>query len=340
MNNENKKYDLISLGSCTMDMIFTFDDLMRMELSGENQVEKKYIAIEYSSKLNVKSIKFFPGGSAANIACNLSNIGFHTAYLGGVGDDMNGKVCLDNMKGHGVDVSGVKIFNKDITAVSIVLITPWGKDRSILAYKGANNLFSKTNILENMLLSTKCFAWTSLTSDHAIDAIKHCIELTKPTNGIVAGAPSISIIKHRLEETIDLLKSSQITSMNNEELIALTGKKDILDGMKTLFDWGLEKVNITLGHEGQWFSDGQQLVKTTPPKTLLVDSTGAGDATMSGIIYGTLMGKSLEDTSKIAAALSAMEIEATGVRVGTPIKFSELENFMEKHKIKQEIIDF
>ncbi len=340
MSKETKKFDLVSLGSCTMDMIFDVEDLRKVELPGKNHAEKKYIAIEYSSKLNVKSVRFFPGGSAANVACNLSNIGLRTAFFGGIGNDMNGEACLANMKEHGVNVSGVKVFNRDTTAISIILITPWGKDRSILAYKGANNLVSKDDLNEEMLLSTRCFVWTSLTSDNGLEAIERCINLTKSADGLVVGAPSISIIKHRFNETIKLLKKSEITSMNDEELAALTGKTSILEGMKQLFDWGLKIVNITLGNRGQWLSDGKILVKTSPPKSFLADTTGAGDASMSGIIYGILNGKSLQETSKIAAALSAMEIEATGVRVGMPIEYSELEEFIDKHKIKQEMMDF
>ncbi|MCE7742432.1 MAG: carbohydrate kinase family protein [Candidatus Heimdallarchaeota archaeon] len=340
MNNETKKFDLVSLGSCTMDMIFSVDDLMKMELTGKNQAEKKYIAIEYSSKLNVKNVKFFPGGSAANVACNLANIGFKSAFIGGVGDDMNGNACLEDMKNHKVDVTGVKIFKEESTAISIILITPWGKDRSILAYKGANNLFTQEDIVEDMLLSTKCFVWTSLTSDNGIGAIEKCIKLTKSTGGLIVGAPSISIIKNRLEDTTNLMKNSEIASMNEEELMALTGEKNILKGMKVLFGWGIRIVNITFGKEGQWLSDGKTLIKTRAPKTFLEDTTGAGDATLSGIIYGVLKKKSLQETSKLAAALSAMEIEATGVRVGMPIQLSELENFMNKHEIIQEKIDF
>ncbi|MHA1198551.1 MAG: carbohydrate kinase family protein [Candidatus Heimdallarchaeaceae archaeon] len=340
MSKETKKFDLVSLGSCTMDMIFAVDDLLQMERTGKDQTEKKYIAIEYSSKLNVKTAKFFPGGSAANVACNLSNIGFRSAFIGGVGADMNGNACLDDLKNHKVDVTGVKIFKKESTAISVILITPWGKDRSILAYKGANNLFALEDIIEDMLLSTRCFVWTSLTSDNGIRAIERCIKLTKSTGGLVVGAPSISIIKNRLEETTNLLKISEITSMNEEELVALTGEENILKGMKVLFGWGIRIVNITFGKEGQWLSDGKTLIKTSPPKTFLEDTTGAGDATLSGIIYGVLQKKTLQETSKLAAALSAMEIEATGVRVGTPIQVSELENFMNEHEIIQEKIDF
>jgi len=340
MSGKTKNFDIVSLGSCTMDMIFSVDDLKEIEFLGQDQAEKKYIAIECSSKLNVKSVKFFPGGSAANIACNLSNIGFKTAYLGGIGDDMNGKTCLEDLIEHKVDTSGVKIFSEDATAISVILVNPWKKDRSILAYKGANNLFSDENIPENMILSSRCFAWTSLTSDKGIRAIEKCIKLAESAHGLVVGAPSISIIKHRFEDTIALMKKSEITSMNIEELSALTEKTDILKGMKILFDWGLKIVNITLGKEGQWISDGKKIIKTSPPKTFPADTTGAGDATISGIVYGVLNGKSLADTSKIAASLSAMEIEAEGVRVGTPIEFSELENFMKKHAIQQEITYF
>ena len=335
----SKKYHVVGLGSCTMDLIFTVDDIMRMDFIDRYNKEKKYIAIENSTKLNVKNVKFFPGGSAANICADLSNIGYKTAYIGGIGDDSSGITCMEDMKSHNVDVSGVKIFSEDSTATSIIIITPWAKDRSILAYKGANNLFTKDHIPEEMLKSTRCFIWTSLTSDNGIGAIKKCIDLAKSSGAVIAGAPSISIIKNRFEETVELLKLTDITSMNDEELIALTGERHIAEGMRVLFNWGLKIVNITFGKEGQWISDGSQLVKTLPPKVLPQDTTGAGDATMSGVIYGTLEGLSMHETARSAPSLSAMEIETTGVRAGVPEAFSQLEKFMKIHEIIQETSD-
>lgn len=340
MNDEKKAFDLVSLGSSTMDMIVSVEDVLKMELIDKNHIDKKYLAIEHSSKLNVSSIKLHPGGSAANISCNLSNIGFNTAYVGGVGEDFNGKACLEDLQNHGVDTSSVKIFSEDATAVSVIILVPWGRDSSILAYKGANNLFSEEHIMDEMLLSTRCFVWTSLTSDSGIKAIERCIKLTKSSNGLIAGAPSISIIKNRSDEVMNLLQQSDITSLNEEELSALTNETDINKGMDRLFDLGIKLVNVTLGKEGQWLSDGKIIIKTKPPKVFAVDTTGAGDATISGIIYGILEGKSLMETSRIAASLSAMEIESPGVRVGTPVKYSELEKFMKDHPITQSVIDY
>ena len=95
-----------------------------------------------------------------------------------------------------------------------------------------------------------------------------------------------------------------------------------------------------MGKNGAWISDGNSLVKTLPPKIHVMDTTGAGDATMSGIIYGTLQNLSLHETAQIAASLSAMEIEFEGVRVGLPEKFSDLRKFMDEHEFKQQTVKF
>lgn len=332
----DKKFDVIGLGSCTMDLIFAVDDIMRMELVDRDNVDKKYVAIENSSKLNVKHVKFYPGGSAANIACDLANIGFKTAYIGGIGNDSSGDACLKDFKIHHVNAEGIKIFKNESTATSVILINSNYKDRSILAYKGANDLFSPDDVPVEMLQNTRSFAWTSLTSKNGIDAIQKCINIVKKNNELVAGAPSISIIKNNKTAAESLLKQSDITSMNNEELEALTGEKHVSDGIKKLFSWGLKVVNITMGPLGAWLSDGKILVKTTPPKIHVMDTTGAGDATMSGLIYGYLENKSLHETAQIAASMSAMEIEMEGVRVGLPDKIEGLKKFMSEHEFKQE----
>jgi len=341
-NNGTKKYDVVALGSCTLDMIFSVNDIMRMELIDRDGVNKKYVAIENSSKINVKALKFYPGGSAANIACDVSNLGFSAAYLGGVGNDAAAETCLKDMQKHKVDVSKVITFEDEATAHSVILITPWGRDRSIMAYKGTNDLYSKEHVPEEMLKQTRAFAWTSLTSDQSINAIQHCINITRAYGGLVVGAPSISVIKKRLNDAINLLKQSDTTSMNEEEIEALTGEKDVHKAMQILLDWGLKLVNVTMGKDGAWMTtkDSNKLIKTSPPKVIVSDTTGAGDATMAGIVYGYLMGKTPEEMGRIAAGMSGMEIESEGVRVGLPEKFADLEKFMNSHEITQQISEF
>jgi sugar/nucleoside kinase (ribokinase family) len=334
---EKKKFDVVGLGSCTLDLIFNIDDVMRLDMIDRDKIEKKYVAIEYSSKLNVKSFSSHPGGSAANIACDLAQIGLTTAYIGAIGNDVAGGTCLEDMRRHGTDVTKVKLIPGEFTAHSVIIITPMGKDRSIMAYKGANDMYCKEFVDPELLKNTRCFAWTSLTSDCSIEAIKYCIQLTKSTGGLIAGAPSISIIKKRKQEAIDLMKMSDITSLNDEEITALTDQKDHIEAIKILLGWGLKFVNVTFGKDGQWLASAKEkrIVKTKPPVVHVNDTTGAGDATMSGIIYGVLNNVSMEETAHIAASMSAMEIESVGVRVGLPESFAGLQAFMDEHPLEQ-----
>jgi sugar/nucleoside kinase (ribokinase family) len=53
--------------------------------------------------------------------------------------------------------------------------------------------------------------------------MEYCIDTAKATGAIIAAAPSISIIKIDRNSTIRLLKKSDITSLNDEEILALTG---------------------------------------------------------------------------------------------------------------------
>jgi hypothetical protein len=48
--------ELITIGSCTLDVIIEIDDILRFELL-DKDIVKKYAAIEYSRKLNVKNVR-------------------------------------------------------------------------------------------------------------------------------------------------------------------------------------------------------------------------------------------------------------------------------------------
>ena len=149
--------EVIAIGSCTLDCMLQVKDILRFELL-DKDIIKKYTAIEYSHKLNVDGVLFVPGGSAANIASNCAMLGLSSAYIGILGKDFSASICLDDMKKRGVNLSNVIQTDDDCTAFSVILKTEWGKDRSILAYKGANNLLKPENVKEEFFQGIKAFA--------------------------------------------------------------------------------------------------------------------------------------------------------------------------------------
>ncbi|MFX0141021.1 MAG: carbohydrate kinase family protein [Candidatus Hodarchaeota archaeon] len=329
--------ELIAIGSCTLDIIIEIDDILRFELM-DKDVIKKYTAIEYSRKLNVKSLRFVPGGSGANIAANCSMLGLNSAYIGVVGYDQSADICLTDLKKRGVDLSQVIQTDKDTTALSIILRSPWGKDRSILAYKGANNLLKPSDIKEELFNNIKAFAWTSLTTDDACKAIEKAITYTKGRGGIVCAAPSMSIIKNAPNWAKILISNSDIVSMNLEEAQEFTGESKKTLMIKNFLDMGTKLISITDGPHGSIISDGKTIINSGVYSAGEVeDTTGAGDAFLAGILISRLNNFSLEKTSKMATAMSFLECKEIGVREGLPNSIQELENFVNNNTIKQVI---
>ncbi len=334
-----KKIDLVAIGSSTMDIIMSVDDIIRLEFTGRDGGSKKYTGIEYSSKVNVKGVRFTPGGSAANIACNVSQLGMKTAYIGKMGTDTNGDACIADMKSKNVDVSGVIRSDKDVTATSVILMTPWGRDRSILAYKGANDLLEPDEVNYDLIAGAKVFAWTSLTTQNGVESIARAIDVCKSNGGIVLGAPSMSIIMNNREGFKRLLKGTDILSFNDEELEAATGDNLATQAVEKILEMGPKLVAVTMGSKGSLVSDGKTLVETGTFPIEVMDTTGAGDAFASGILFGYLKGLDLHDTAKLGAAMASKEIQQAGVRIGVPHSEQELWDFIGQYPLKQVVRD-
>ncbi|MBD3194146.1 MAG: hypothetical protein GF317_03765 [Candidatus Lokiarchaeota archaeon] len=326
--------ELITIGSCTLDCMIQISDILRFELLDKETI-KKYTAIEYSRKLNVGGVRFVPGGSAANIASNCAMLGLNSAYIGILGDDFSAHICMEDMEKRGVDLSNIKKVKEDNTAFSVILKTEWGKDRSILAYKGANDLLTPKDVKEELFDDIKSFAWTSLTKEDSCKAIDKAIDLTKDKNGLIYAAPSMSIIKNNSKWANILISKSDILSFNKEEAQAFTKRKDSMNIIKDLSDLGLKLICITDGSNGSIISDGENVIKSNVYDGQVEDTTGAGDAFLSGILVSKMRNIPLHKMAKIASAMSFLECKEPGVREGLPTSFEELEDFVEKHTLNQ-----
>lgn len=335
-----KTVDLACIGSCCIDLIMNVEDVFRFEMMDAKQPDiiKKYTAIEYSSKLNVKSVKFAPGGSAANVAANLGNFGLNTRYIGKLGNDMLGKIAKDDLEDNNVNTESLYFTDEDSTATSVILITPFGKDRSILSYKGANNLIKPDEIKDEWITQAKHLQWTSLTSETGVASIEKCIDLVKKgSGGKVFACPSISIIKNNLDAAIKLVKKSDLLTLNLEEIYELTGEQELIRAMKKALSFGPKIVVVTNGGTGAFLTDGEKFVDSGVYDVKVVDTTGAGDAFASGIILAYMKDKTLEEMAKFGAAISAFECKVLGVRDGIPHSFDEVENFINTHDLKLQV---
>ena len=324
--------EVVTIGSNTLDCTIQVKDILRFELF-DKDVVKKYTAIEYSRKLNVEALRFFPGGSGANIAADCSMLGLRATYIGILGYDFAAQICLEDLKKRGVDLSHVIQTHDDNTAFSLILKTEWGKDRSILAYKGANNLLNPEHIKDDIFKGIKAFAWTSLTSESGCRAIDKAIALTKENNALVFAAPSMSIIKNNPKWAKILIEKSDVVSMNAEEAMEFTHENEKFYCAKKISEMGPKLVSITDGASGSLVTDGDIIIRSGIYQVDVKDTTGAGDAFLCGMLISKLNNYSMEKMVKLATAMSSFEAMELGVREGLSTSLEELEQFIQENEL-------
>lgn len=242
-----------------------------------------------------RPLRTFVGG-APNIAIQISKIGGTVNFIGKLGKDPFGFFIKENLKNEGVtDLSVEDLENP--TGLCTSLVSKDG-ERTMIAMRGSNNHLEKSDLLkhETTLLNSRIiyFSGYSFLSDQNKDSL---IPILKKSNQneiyFNPGSPNIaSQFKELIKSYVDVL------ILNLDESKSLSGETDIPNILSKLR--GIVKTTlITLGNEGCiLFTDGKyQHVSTNSVK--VKDSTGAGDAFVSGFIIGRTKGFDLETCAKM-----------------------------------------
>jgi sugar/nucleoside kinase (ribokinase family) len=131
---------------------------------------------------------------------------------------------------------------------------------------------------------------------------------------------SRSSFDKRLFSLINIYKSSL------EEISALTGESDIDVAIKTLHDFGVKTVIVTLGSQGAVLSV-EKTVYNIPPcnSRVIVDPTGAGDAFIGGFLTEYIRQKDSFWCACVGSAAASIVIEGVG-----PTFFGEKEEIYQR----------
>ena len=118
------------------------------------------------------------------------------------------------------------------------------------------------------------------------------------------------------KELKHLIKRVDLFCINFNEAIALSGQNgsDINEMSKAILDLGPKSLIIKDGKKGSYFfdSNNQFSIKAYPVKEV-IDTTGAGDAYIGGLLMGKMNSMSILDSMKIGAVTASFCIEGIGV---------------------------
>lgn len=126
-------------------------------------------------------------------------------------------------------------------------------------------------------------------------------------------------------------------NLNELEVIAnkkLESQKEIIQEGKKLIDMGIEIVAITLGARGSIVLTRSEAFKVMPLNVEVKGTVGAGDAYVSGLVHGIYHNLPIEESIKIAAALSTAVVMEEGTQPGSLDKVLTIKDKIEIEKIK------
>ena len=298
-------YDVITVGSAVVDtFVNTGNKLFR-----KTNLRRR-ISVPFGTKIVIDELRFDIGGGGTNTAVALSKLGFKTAYIGSVGSKTNSQRVINLLKKEKVDTSFIQS-GKGRTGFSIILDAT-GHERTILTFKGNNNLLDFDKINKNKL-KTKWFYFSSML-EKSFETQKKLVDFAEKHKIRIAYNPSSYLVKQGAGYIKHILKKTDLLILNKEEASYLVGKRNIKITLKKLLKLGPKLVVITDGKNPTYATEGKELYSINPTNVKVLEATGAGDAFASTFLAGIIKKGDIEFALKVGLINSQSVITHYGAK--------------------------
>lgn len=272
------------------------------------------------------------GGSAANTATALGQLGVRTAFCGRIGNDENGQWIKDRLSSAGVDISCMQYGESTGYVLSII---DDNRERTMLSYRGASaDPLEWTPELHNMMNHIKLLVISgySLMKPKQAALSLLAVKAARKAGALVALDPSPIVSQIDPDVFESILSETDIIFPNAAELQTITGVNDTQTGIMSILK-RVPCIGLKMGSEGSIAAvregfvspdgtvfSGDTIIRVSALPVSAIDTTGAGDAFNAGFISSMLQGepplKWLENGNSLAAKVVAQKgasYEAVGL---------------------------
>ncbi len=279
------------------------------------------------------------GGCAANVAVNLSKLGFCAGIVALVGDDTLGRFVRESLERHQVDCRAPSVSPQAQTAVTLV-VNVRGEDRRFIHAAGANVELTGLDISADMLadcalLYVGGFGLNPALSGRNVAALfdaAHDAGVMTALD-VVVGDPSV--MAAMLEP---VLPRTDLFLPNQDEAKVITGLDDPLEQSRRFFRQGAKQVVITSGADGAVFVESGRTLLAPAHVVAPIDGTGSGDAFAAGFMAGLIAGVDARECLAWGAAMGASCVQSPGATTGT-FRRDQLDEFLGANPLTVETLD-
>ena len=261
-----------------------------------------------------------PGGKGANQAVAAVRLGSALSLVGAVGDDVHGNMLVQAADRDGIDTDSIVRIVGTSTGVAIIEVDANGEN-SIVVFPGANGRLAPHHV-EQEAERIAAAAVVCLCLESPLETVIAAMRL-----GHTAGAIVMLNLSPFKEVPAEVLADADLLLVNEHEAAQLLGSTDpTLDWEATARGFtarGVRDVVVTLGARGSMVIQGgpENLPVLTPipaEPTIVVDTTGCGDAFTGAVADSLARGEGLVAAARRAAVVASMAAATKGAQDSYP----------------------
>jgi ribokinase len=253
------------------------------------------------------------GGTVCNSAGAILRLGQPIRLLGAVGDDLWSKFVFAELNQAQIDTRYVVVKPDTQTGLIFIAVTPNG-ERTMLSYRGANIAIQPEDLPQDVLDGVCLVQFSGYVfleapqRDTAWKLIEMAVDQRIPIS-MDTGLDPVILAPEVISAVLPYL-SVLITGKAEAE--QFTRSEDHQAQLNWFLSLGLRQVAIKLGHEGAWMGWEDGILHSPAFPVKVVDTTSAGDAFSSGLIYGYLHGFTPAGCLLLANALGGLATTVYG----------------------------
>lgn len=255
------------------------------------------------------------GGSAANTANGIANLGVGSAFIGMVGEDKYGDFYINDMKDNSIEPRFFRSKNTS-TGCAVALVSKDG-ERTFATYLGAA-VELNADLLTNELFRGYDYFHIEgyLIVNHPL--IRKAIDLAKQEGVKVSiDFASYNVVEENLDFLKEVCRDVDIIFANEQEAKAFTNKEadEALEEISKICDIAVVKI----GKKGSLIKAKDEKVVIGKREKICVDTTGAGDMYAAGFLAGLCLDRSLEVCGNMGSILASEVIGVYGAKMDSVI---------------------
>lgn len=256
-----------------------------------------------------------PGGAPANVAVGVARLGGRSGFIGRVGDDPFGRFMQQTLGDERVDITHMHLDSAHRTSTVVVALDDQGERSFTFMVRPSADLFLEAADLPAFQRGEWLHACSiALSAEPSRATTFSAMERMRAAGGCVSFDPNIRAdlwpdtaqLRQCLMRALPL---ADVVKLSEEERMFISDSDDVAQSMTRLAqENGIRLLLVTQGKAGvlACFNGEVRHYPTFP--VVSVDTTGAGDAFVAGLLWGLAEHGLPHDEPQLAARLTCAQI--------------------------------